>query len=93
MILLGLVVVLVYVKASLKLQGKVMVNGGSVLYTNIIDGAARIVDISAKIHKIEIKKRMKHRQEWIQKKLEKMSFSVGEVKKKHVRPCGCCTFD
>lgn len=56
MILLGLEVVLVYVKASLKLQGKVMVNGGSVLYTNIIDGAARIVDISAKIHKIEIKK-------------------------------------
>lgn len=55
MILLGLEVVLVYVKASLKLQGKVMVNGGSVLYTNI-DGAARIVDISAKIHKIEIKK-------------------------------------
>lgn len=56
MSLLGLEVVLVYVKASLKLQGKVMVNGGSVLYTNIIDGAARIVDISAKIHNIEIKK-------------------------------------
>lgn len=61
MILLGLEVVLIYVKASLKLQGKVMVNGGSVLYTNIIDGAARIVDISAKIHKIEIKKNKKQR--------------------------------
>lgn len=91
MILIGLEVVLVYVKASLKLQGKVMVNGGSVLYTNIIDGAARIVDISAKIHKIEIKKTKAQRNG--SKKSWKMSFSVREVKKKHVQPCGCCTFD
>lgn len=40
-----------FVKSSLEIRGESWSKGGNVLYTNIMDGAARIADISAKIRK------------------------------------------